>query len=195
VVQVGNAYRVLPIRNPRKDREYLVDTERSMEVMTKKFKYRGLDDPKVYYTDDYRGSVLNTRSSFNSVAQAMVDKGDLTGAKELIMFSLTKMPDKAIRYDQTMVETIDLLFRVGEKDKAIEISKTLGDRSVEMANYLVGESTSLTGDLRTSIVVLNILQRTLYEHGENELAKKYEDAYTRLISTLQIYEEGSRSDR
>ncbi len=193
-VQVGNAYRVLPVRNPRKDREYLVDTERSKEVMMKKFKYRELDNPKVYYTDDYRGSVLNTRSSFNSVVQAMVDKGDLESAKELINFSLTKMPDKAIRYDQTMVETIDLLFRVGEKDKAIEISKIIGDRAVEMANYLVGESSSLSGDLRTNIVVLNILQRTLYEHGETELAKKYEGAYTRLISTLQIYDGGSRSD-
>lgn len=193
-VQVGNAYRILPVRNPSKEREYLVDTERSIEVMTKKFKYRGLDDPKVYYTDDYRGSVLNTRSSFNSVAQALVDKGDLQGAKELIMFSLNKMPDKAIRYDQTIVETIDLLFRVGEKEKAIEVAKLVGDRAIEIANYLIGENSSLSGDLRTNIVVLNILQRTLYEHGENELAKKYEDAYTRMISTLQIYEGGSRSD-
>jgi hypothetical protein len=193
-VQVGNAYRILPVRNPRKDREYLVDTEKSKEVMMKKFRYRGLDDPKVYYTDDYRGSVLNTRSSFNSVAQAMIDNGEIENAKELINFSLTKMPDKALRYDQTMVETIDILFRVGEKEKAIESAKILGDRAIEMATYLVGEGSSLSGDLRTNIVVLNILQRTLYEHGETELAKKYEDAYTRLISALQIYEGGSRND-
>ena len=193
-VQVGNAYRILPVRNPRKDREYLVDTEKSKEVMMKKFRYRELDNPKVYYTDDYRGSVLNKRSSFNSVAQAMIDKGELENAKELLNFSLTKMPDKAIRYDQTMVETIDLLFKVGEKDKAIESAKIIGDRAAEMATYLIGEGGSLTGDLRTNIVVLNILQRTLYEHGENELAKKYEADYTRLMNSLQIYEGGKRSD-
>jgi hypothetical protein len=193
-IQVGNAYRILPVRNPRKDREYLVDTEKSKEVMMKKFRYRELDNPKVYYTDDYRGSVLNTRSSFNSVAQAMIDKGELASAKELLNFSLTKMPDKGVRYDQTMVETIDLLFKVGEKDKAIESAKIIGDRAIELATYLAEEGYGLTGDLRTNIVVLNILQRTLYEHGENDLAKKYEEAYTKLISKLQIYEEGSRNN-
>jgi hypothetical protein len=30
------------------------------------------------------------------------------------------------------------------------------------------------------------LQRTLYENGEMELGKKYEDAYNRLVASLQV---------
>jgi hypothetical protein len=185
-IQVGNAYRILPIRNPRKDREYLVDTEKSFDIMTKKFRYRGLDNPKVYYNEDYKGFVLNHRSSINSVAQGLIDKGEKEKAKELLLFSLTKMPDAAVPYDYTTTETVNLLFQVGEKAKALEIAKTVGERAIEIATYLSGEGNSLTNDLRNNIVMLNILQRTLYENGETELAKKYEDAYTKLLTDLQV---------
>ncbi len=193
-IQVGNAYRILPVRNPRKDRDYLVDTDKSLDVMMNKFRYRGLDDPSVYYNDDYKGFVLNHRSSINTVAQALIDKGEIENAKKLILFSLTKMPDNVVNYDFTAAETVNLLFKVGEKAKAIEVSKTLGDRAIEMATYLAHEGGGLSNDLRNNLVVLNILQRALYENGENELAKKYEDAYTKLLTSLQINDGGQRSD-
>ncbi|HEV8515290.1 MAG TPA: DUF2723 domain-containing protein, partial [Cyclobacteriaceae bacterium] len=191
-IQVGNAYLVLPIRNPRKDREYLVDTDKSFDIMTKKFKYRGLDNPKVYYNEDYKGFVLNHRSSINSVAQALIDKGENDKAKELLLFSLAKMPDVAVPYDYTTTETVNLLFKVGEKAKALEIAKAVGERAIEIATYLAGEGNSLTNELRNNIVMLNILQRTLYENGENELAKKYEEAYTKLLTDLQVNEGGGQ---
>ncbi|HTH56924.1 MAG TPA: DUF2723 domain-containing protein [Cyclobacteriaceae bacterium] len=193
-VQVGNAYRILPVRNPRKDREYLVDTEKSMDVMMNKFHYRGLDNPKVYYNDDYRGFVLNHRSSFNTVIQALLDNGDKANAKKMLLFGLEKMPDKGVRYDFTAAETASLLFQVGEKEKAIDIAKTIGDRSIAMANYLIAEGAGFDSDLRNNVVMLNILQRTLYENGEPELAKKYEEAYNKLLADLQINAGGDRGN-
>lgn len=193
-VQVGNVYRILPVRNPRKDREYLVDTEKSMDVMMNKFKYRGLDNPKVYYNEDYAGFVLNHRSSFNTVVQAFLDKGDTLNARKMLLFDLEKMPDKGVRYDFTAAETANLLFKVNERAKAIEIAKTIGDRSIEMATYLLAEGGGFESDLRNHVVMLNILQRTLYENGEAELAKKYEDAYTKFLTDLGINQEGDRSN-
>jgi hypothetical protein len=193
-VQEGNAYRILPVRNPRKDRDYLVNTEKSMDIMMNKFRYRGLDDPSIYYTDDYRGFVVNHRSSLNSLAQALIDENQLEKADKVLMFSLTKMPDKAIRYDHTAPETIDLLFQVGEKDKAIEIAKTVGDREITMGNYLMQEGRGIS-DLRKSIFILNALQRTLYQNGEADLAKKYEDASESLMASLQIRGDLPRGDR
>ena len=191
-VQVGNVYRILPVRNPRKDRDYLVDTEKSLDVMMKKYRYRGLDNPKVYYNDDYKGFVLNTRSSFNGVAQALIDEGQKDKAKELLLFILNKMADQGVRYDFTASETVDLLFQVDEKTKALEIAKLIGNRAVEMATYLTSDGQGYSDDLRNNIVMLNILQRTLYEHGEKDLAKKYEDAVQRFMGYLQINEGGSR---
>ncbi|MGC4022130.1 MAG: DUF2723 domain-containing protein [Cyclobacteriaceae bacterium] len=193
-VQVGNVYRILPVRNPRKDREYLVDTEKSMEVMMKKFRYRGLDNPKVYYNDDYKGFVLNHRSSFNSVAQALIDNKEIEKAKQMLLFSLEKMPDAAVPYDVTAAETVNLLFAVGEKQKAIDIAKITGDRAIEMTTYLTKDGDAYSGDVRNNLALLNILQRALYENGETELAKKYEDALQKLMTDLQINQGGARGN-
>jgi MFS family permease len=194
-VQEGNAYRILPVRNPRKDREYLVDAERSYDIMMNKFRYRGLDNEKIYYTEDYKGFVTNQRSSINSVAQALIDDGKMAKADSILLFSLAKMPDKVIRYDYSNVETVDLLFQVGEKDKATEMAKIMGDRAEEMASFQIEENQGLSLELRRNIAILSSLQRTLYENGQDDLAKKFEDAYNRLVATLQVKGDIPREDR
>lgn len=188
-IQEGNAYRILPIRNPRKDREYVVDTETTYNNMIKKFKYSGLDDPKVYFNEDYRGFVLNHRSSLNSLAEALIDEGQMEKANEVLEFSLKKMPDNVVPYDHTSPQTVDLLFQVGQKEKATEMAKTVGDRAEVMAKYLIGRGEISSSEVRRNLFILNSLQRVLYENGEMDLGKKYEDALDGLLNTLQIRED------
>jgi len=44
--------------------------------------------------------------------------------------------------------------------------------------------------LRKNIFILNALQQTLYENGEMELGKKYEDAFNSLLTSLQMGSSG-----
>jgi hypothetical protein len=120
------------------------------------------------------------------LTEALIDEGQMEKANKTLEFSLTKMPDRVIPYDHTTATTIDLLFKLGQKEKAIEISKILGDRADEMATYLIEENSGLSQELRRNIFILNSLQRTLYENGEMELGKKYEDAFNKHLSSLQI---------
>ena len=190
-IQEGNAYRILPIRNPRKDRERLVNTEVTFDNMINKFKYSGLDDEKLYFNEDYRGFVLNHRSSLNDLAQALIDEGQMEKANKVLEFSLSKMPDRVIPYDITAPTLVDLLFQVGQKEKAIEIAKLSGDRADEMATYLIEENYGMTTELRRNAFILNSLQQTLYVNGEMELGKKYEDALNKHLASLRIYQEGN----
>ncbi len=192
VVQEGNAYRVLPVRNTRKDRENLVNTESSYDKMINQFSYRGLDNPKLYYNEDYKGFVQNHRGSLNSLAEALLDEGDTTRAKNVLFFSMDKIPDKAIRYDLTGVSQVDLLFKVNEKGKALEIANVMGPRAIEMADYETHRYSGISIEIQRNLYVLGELQRILYENGENELAKKYEDAYQRIIEGLQITDGNNR---
>ena len=188
-VQEGNAYRILPIRNPHRDREHLVDTEKTYDNMINKFKYRGLDDEKLYFSEDYRGFVLNHRSALNDLAQALIDEGQMEKANLVLEFSLTKMPDRVIPFDITAPTLVDLLFQVGQKEKAIEITKLSGDRADEMITYLIEENYGMSIEVRRIAFILNTLQRTLYENGEMELGKKYEDALNKHLASLRIYQE------
>jgi hypothetical protein len=186
VVQEGNAYRVLPVRNNRRDRENLVDVESSYKKMLKDFGYRGLDNPKLYYNEDYRGFIQNHRGSLNSLAEALLDQGDKDRGKEVLYFNLERMPDAAVRYDITTVSTVELLFRAGETAKAAEIANVLGTRAEEMVTYEIRKYTGISMEVRRNLYILGELQRILYENGNQELGKKFEDAYNRILENLQI---------
>lgn len=186
VVQEGNAYRVLPVRNNRRDRENLVHVESSYQKMLKDFGWRGLDNPKLYYNEDYRGFIQNHRGSLNSLAEALLDQGDSARGKEVLLFNLTRMPDEAVKYDITTVSTVELLYRAGEKTRAKEIAEVLGRRSEEMVNYEIRKYTGISMEVRRNLYVLGELQRILYENGEAELAKRFEDAYNRILENLQV---------
>ncbi|MEQ8303251.1 MAG: DUF2723 domain-containing protein [Cyclobacteriaceae bacterium] len=191
-IMEGNASRILPIRNPNPRKDF-VNTQISFENLTKNCSYRGLDDGSIYYSEDYRNFVLNHRSAFNSLAEALIDEGNMEKARETLLFSLEKMTDRAIPYDHTTAATVNFLFQVGEKEKALEIATILGDRADEMAEYLIGQGYGLNMEIRKNIYVLGDLQSTLLENGESELATKFENAYDRHVRNLQI-NEGAQTD-
>lgn len=194
VVQEGNAYRVLPVRNTRSDRENLVNVESSYKKMIKEFGYRGLDNPDLYFNEDYRGFIQNHRGSLNSLAEAILDQGDTTRGKEVLYFNLEKMPDKAVRYDITTVSTVELLFRAGDKAKATEIAMIIGTRAEEMVAYETEKYSGISMEVRRNLYVLGELQRILYEHQQPELAKRFEDSYQRFLENLQVRDSGDRDN-
>jgi Protein of unknown function (DUF2723) len=185
-IQEGNAYRILPVRNTNQSREYLVNTDVAYENMIQKFSYRGLDNEKLYFNEDYRGFVLNHRASFNALVQALIDEKKLEKANEAMQFSLKKMPDKVVYYDQTAPTTVDLLFQLGQKEQALEMAQTVGRRADEMLTYLIDQNAGFSNELRSNMYILNALQTILYENGETELAQKWEEAYNKHIESLQI---------
>ncbi len=203
-IQEGNAYRLIPVKNPNPDKDF-VNTAVTYDNMINKFAYRGLDNPKIYYNEDYRGFVLNHRSALNSLASALIDEyqmeqsattekittegpteDKLALARKVVLFNLEKMPDAAIPYDHTTASTVELLFRVGEKEKALEIANLLTKRADEMLGYIIGKGYGVTLELRKNVFILNELQRVMYENGEDEFGKKLEDLYERHINNLQM---------
>jgi Mg2+ and Co2+ transporter CorA len=201
-IQEGMTSRLIPAKNPYPEKDY-VNTSVAFDNMINKFGYRGLDNPKAYYNEDYRGFVQNHRSALNSLAQALLDEADEASAKSIetitkegnvidkkarakqtLDFSLERMPDKAVPYDLTMTTTVELYFRLGEREKALSIAKTLVTRAEEMINYLIKKESGVTLELRKNMFVIGDLQRVMLENGERELADQYEKMYQKHITDL-----------
>jgi hypothetical protein len=185
VVQEGNAYRILPVYNPgRMDQQELVNTEVSFKNMMEKFQFRNLDRGDVYYSTDYRNFVLNHRSSFNTLAESLILKGDTARAKQVLLANLAKMPDEGVPYDYSNAQTVNLLFLVGDKKKALEVAEVMWPRADELAAHYISQR-DYGRELQLSVVVLGELQRALFRNGETELAKKVEAAYDKHAGILQ----------
>ncbi len=202
-IQEGMASRLIPARNPTPEKDY-VNTSVAYDNMINKFGYRGLDDPNVYYNEDYRGFVQNHRSALNSLSEALLNEYERETigatatinreagsedkkekAKKVLLFSLERMPDKAVPYDLTMTTTVELLLRLGEKEKAMEIANTIAARADEMAAYLIRKNVGVTLELRKSMFIIGDLQRIMLENGETDLAQKFEDMYQKHINNLE----------
>jgi hypothetical protein len=84
------------------------------------------------------------------------------------------------------VSTIELLFRVGDNAKAVEIATLLGTRAEDMVNYETKKYTGISMEVRRNLYVLGELQRILYENQELELAKRVVVAYQRILDGLQV---------
>jgi hypothetical protein len=183
VVQEGNAYRILPVFNPNPETE-LVNTDVAYENLMKKFQFRGLDNADVYYTQDYRSFVQNHRSSFYALAEALIEEGDDKRAAEVLTYCLQKMPDRGVRYDFTNARMVQLLFEVGEKEKALEIVNILAPRLDETAAYFL-KNRSYGRELQINIIMLGELYKILYAYGESDLGKKLEDMYNQHADMFQ----------
>jgi hypothetical protein len=185
VVQEGNAYRILPVYNPRPFNQLeLVNTSVSYENMMTKFQFRNVDNPKVYFNQDYRNFILNHRSSFNSLAEFLLLEDKKDKAREVLLYAMARMPDASIPYDYTNAQTVEMLFEVGEKEKAIEISKVMSERADQLAEYYINNR-QIGKELQVNVVILGELQRVLYKYGEAELAQTIEENYERHAAILQ----------
>lgn len=175
VVQEGNAYRLLPVENPRNAE--LVNTDVMYENLMQNFFYRELDNPGSYYNEDYRQFVLNHRSSFNTLADALLLEQDTARAREVVLKSLETIPDEAVPYDFTSSKTVDLLYRVGENERALEIGKTVGERAMEMLAYYDKTKWMDQYDYVSNLRLLQVLSSSLQNFGEQDLAQRYKEAF------------------
>lgn len=176
VVQEGNTYRLLPVekRSPQND---LVNTEVMYDNVMNKFSFRELDNPHVYYNEDYRNFILNHRSTFNTLGEALIHEGDTTRATEVLNRSLEEIPDKAVPYDYSNVQTASLLFTLGENDKAIDIAEKLGTRAENFLEYYTRYNLTLDTEVQRNMTVLSLLSRMLKNFGEDDLASRFESSF------------------
>ncbi|MEO9804438.1 MAG: DUF2723 domain-containing protein [Reichenbachiella sp.] len=184
MVQEGNAFRLLPIKNPSSG-EMFVDTEIMFNNMINNFHWRELDNPTVYYSEDYRNFVLNHRASFNTLIENLLAEGKQEKAREAILKCLEFMPDHVIRYDHFSVQQIGYLILVGEDDKAKEMAELISQRSDEMLTYLYETGNLDRFELQKNLISLSELARTFRGTENLELAKKYEDLFRKHYDIVQ----------
>ena len=185
VVQEGNAYRLLPIENPEPNDE-LVNLDVMYTNMMENFHWRELNNPEVYYNEDYRNFALNHRSSFNSLARALLDAGRTEKARNTLTRSLELIPDASIPYDYVSAQSIPLMFEAGEDEKAIEMAQVIGDRADAMLTYLIEENKRGGYELQRQWIMLNQVAQALQTAGKTEQLQKYQEALQRYYNQINL---------
>jgi hypothetical protein len=169
----GLAYRLLPAKVPGASQGW-INTEIMYDNMVNKYFYRSLDNPDVYYDENYLRFPMNARTQFYKLASQLYMEGKTEKAKKSILFCFEKMPDKSIPFDFTVPPFISLLFKLGEEKKAMEIVNTMGSRSEEYLTYLSKIKAPYNREYELNFYILDQLSRSLKEAGKDKESSKYE---------------------
>ncbi|WP_460612547.1 glycosyltransferase family 117 protein [Hymenobacter seoulensis] len=138
----GLACRLLPCRAPavrstaiRLPEEGVVAKDLLYDSLMRKYSYRNLDNPKVYYDENQRFSLAPYRQQFARLARAYTDAGNLPRAREVLHKCLSVLPDAALPYDAYTPDLVPSLVAVGETERAKEIMDTLTTRTTQHLAY------------------------------------------------------------
>ena len=183
MVLEGLAYRLLPIKHGQS--QGIVNSDVMFDNMMNNFYWRGMDDPNIFYDENYKRFVFNARMQYMQLAYDLLsNKRDKEKAKQAILKSMEVMPDNAFPHDYIGSQFVSILFEVGEKEKAIELAMQIAPRTKEMLDYYTSSNGGSKGDIQRYAQTLQILQSELAKNGVTEEADKIQ-AWMNSLTSLR----------
>ncbi|SFC61717.1 Protein of unknown function [Flexibacter flexilis DSM 6793] len=154
-------------------------------MMTNRFQWRGLDNPSVYYDENYKRFPLNSRNSFYRLAAQLYNEGKQDKAKQVIDYCFKVIPDNTIPYDVYIPQFLPLMLRLGEEKRAIDIAETLHNRTIQELDYYTKSRPNAQQEIQTNIYMLQQLFMAFKNAGKNEQADKYEKTFMKYYQFAQ----------
>lgn len=205
----GLAYRLTPFYNSGAS-EGVVNVPVMYDNMMTKMFWRNLDNPNVYYDENYKRFPLNARKSFYMLASQLINEAQMEGdtalknltaqaegrkskmqmAREVLDHCFKIMPDKATRYDVYTPQFIPLFLELGDKKMADDIASTMHKRAIEDLEYLTKNPGKNNYDIQTGIYILQQLYMAYRGAGENEKASQYQKDFEKYYRFVQNGEDG-----
>jgi len=165
----GLAYRVLPLQNPDTTADAYIAKDLMYQNLRQKFKFRNLQNPNIYYDYTYRSQITaNMRHRLASLAEAYLTAGNMRKAREVLQYTLQVMPDAALPYDFYSPQYVELLYKVGEKDRANALFSTLSRRAQQALQYYTGLPDSALFDREIQLNLIALQQLALTARNLNK---------------------------
>jgi hypothetical protein len=176
----GLAYQILPIGVKGAGSGVNVD-EMYTNMMTK-FKFGGIDNPKVYLDENILRMCRTHRMMFGNLIGALVAKGDTVRAKKALDYCAKVIPGTTVRHDYTSTQLAEYYYKMGEPAKGNEIMNAVAKDCIEYLDwYLAMNSTrrnSVSNRIGHNLAVLQQVLRISDEAKQKSIVEKY---YPRFI--------------
>lgn len=176
----GLAYRLLPVKTP-KQANGRVNTEVMYDNLMNKFAFRSMDNPDIYYNEEYLKFAMNARQSYYRLAETLYSEGDTSRAKEVINYCWERLPGEVFPYSVYSAQFLPLFFELG-LEQAEENAIAMGDRAIQYLDYMYSEKVKDNQEIQTNMYMLNIVSRTLNDNVGKEAAEKYRNAMQQFSS-------------
>jgi tetratricopeptide (TPR) repeat protein len=160
-----------------------VQTDIMFDNMVHKFRWGGIDNPKVYLDENVLRMIKTQRYMFSRLADALIREGKKEKAIEALDTCQRVIPPAIIRYDGYYgLNIAACYYDAGAKDKAIDVYEQMMDYYMTALNWYFRLNSvqfrSVYGTVRENLgYVQHILSR--YQQIKPELMDKYLEDFTR----------------
>jgi tetratricopeptide (TPR) repeat protein len=170
----GQAYRIVPIKTDEPLGR--VVPEITAERL-KKFRFRGLNDPDVYFDENIRRMVDNYRNIFSHTAESMAQAGMKEEARELLDDFMVKVPFETIPGDErSFFFMADAYRALGDREKAVSLLK----KAEPLVLHRI-ENPRSSRDLDRAAQFLEIIRNAYLEARDFEAASAFTDRIAALL--------------
>lgn len=164
-----------------------VNTDVMFDNMVNKYKWGGIENPKVYLDENNLRMCRTFRVLFGELISALLEKGDNEKALQALDACITKIPGNTVPRGGESVMFAEAYYQLGHADKAQKIIDEIMYRSNGSLEWyasmkqadMVTCSSDIRDNINTEIQILDIYQR--YDRA------KYKVLLNKLMSLSELY--------
>ncbi|MFC5271353.1 DUF2723 domain-containing protein [Adhaeribacter terreus] len=181
----GLAYRIVPVRNQQQGDLGYVEKDIMYNNIMKKFQWRQMDNPNVFYDENYLRFPSNARNMFGRLATEYLKAGDKAKAKEVLDHCFKVLPDESIPYDYYTPPLLLPLAEVGERDKAAQIIDVMGKRTQRALDYYFTQGTRFDNEIQLNLFTMQQLVMAAQQLGMQQKAVELNTLFQRYYGNMQ----------
>lgn len=189
MARTGLAYQILPVEQ-QDSLSINVDVEKMYANMMTKFKFGGVENPKVYVDEQTMRMAKTHRIQFIYLAEALIGQGDTVRAREVLNYADKVLPANTIPHDYSSNILGLHYYQAGLKEKGAEVLSAVADRSVQYLKWYAGMSPSQISNAYNSIghemAVLNQVLQISHQVEDKEVTNKYLELFEHFSKTFSM---------
>jgi len=169
----GLVYKLVPIETDLGDENpYLmgrIDSDLMFDIVMH-WEWGNSERLDIYHDPETRKNSISFRSNMVRLAETLINEGKAEKAKDILDLAIEKMPLDYFGYYSLLVPFVDGYYRIGEIEKARELSDKIAAKYSRRLNYFSSLDADLQYNLGEEIITEIERYRTLVEadlkHGE-----------------------------
>ncbi|MDO4190086.1 MAG: DUF2723 domain-containing protein [Bacteroidales bacterium] len=174
----GMAYRIVPA-----EKNQGIDADNCYETFLHRYNYGNMNDPKVYLDENTLRTCKTMRIYLGELANVLINQGDTIRTKEVLDFTLEKVPFTTVPYDYSATRIAMSFYRVGNTEKGDEIMNALLDDCVTRLEWVKSlprqkrQNVSLEMSPRQNIGIIQEINRACITHGTKALQERSQELF------------------
>lgn len=186
----GLMFRVAPLKEGRQWGVGNVNTATMYDNLMNKYRFRSINNPKVYIDENKSRIIANYRNLFARLANGLVDEGKKDSALAVLNRCTELIPDKTVPLNYFALPMVEGYYRAGDSAEAVKYSSLLMEQSVEQLNYILtsvnkNDQQELYNDLQLNMAILQELHRMAEKYEKGNHLQKINREFERFLSMLQ----------